>query len=171
MADLPKPQRIMKRLLILLLALMPFLASAQNYKQLGPVDVPDNYATKIDTKESKFPVQTYTISHMLASRGISVAVDVPPTYDFFIKTSSSVPAGTKAILHVGGVEYPLTAYYEAYGTVYIELELKHITHISFSGVQSIQFGNGVNETFNDIQQELWRRTAEKARDLVLEIYK
>ena len=32
MADLPKPQRIMKRLLILLLALMPLSALAQGYK-------------------------------------------------------------------------------------------------------------------------------------------
>ena len=178
MAHLSKPLCAMKRILILLLALMPVMMSGQGYKNLPKIEVPDTPATQINITEREFPVQTYTASHMLASRGINARVDIPPTYDLFMKTTGgkTMMVGTKAVLLIGGEEYQLRVTHAIADRVTIDVQLSLLTHMSFSGLQGIRFENSAGkvtheETFNDIQQELWRRTSEQIREIVMYIFK
>ena len=163
----------MKRIFILLLALMPFIAQAQNYKPLEPVDVPDFPTNNIDILEREFLTggTYYTASHCLATRSINLTLEYPPEIDIAIHLDSAPEQKFLAKLHIGGVNYLMWNVmvfddeYNGGKRVYIDIQKDHLKHIAVSGLQGITFmynGEVLQEiTYNDIEQELWRRTAEE----------
>ena len=174
MAHLSKQLRTMKRILILLLALMPVMVSAQGYKNLPKIEVPDYPANEIRVSKNRINTDSWNVSFALASKGMGVNFDLPFTYDMYFKTDKTMMVGTSAVLLVGGEEYPLSVTYASGQSTYIDITLKHITHISFSGLQGVIFKNSSGiitheKKFNEIEQELWRRTAEQTRELVVEM--
>ena len=165
MADLSKPLRIMKRILILLLALMPVMVGAQDFKPLESVEVPDFPTNQIKITEGSFPSPDYSATYMLRARGMNVYLGVPPHYELFLRIDGiSIPKGINAKLSMGGEEYWLATSFVSGNSVYIDIQGDHIKHIAVSGLQSIAFTNNGDmihlQAFNDIEQELWRRTAE-----------
>lgn len=163
----------MKRIIILLLALMPFIAQAQNYKPLPPVDVPDFPTNNININEREgLTGQTlYTASHFLAKRAFNLTLEYPPTIDMSLHIDTQINKDCLAKLYIGGANYLLWHIYifesELFNdyTIYIDIQKDHLKHIAVSGLQGITFllnGDVVHtEEYNDIEQELWRRTAEE----------
>ena len=158
----------MKRLLILLLALMPIMSWAQKYKPLGPVEVPDNYATNIKIREYEhlFGSTCYEASHSLASRGMNAIMGVPFTYELFIHLGENkIQENVIAKFYVGGEEYSFKPIISSYNILYIELQGSHLKHFAVSGIQKVFIHNYGKEVltldYNLIEQELWRRTAEE----------
>lgn len=156
----------MKRILILLLALMPFVAGAQDFKPLESVKVPDVPTNAIRITEGSFPSPDYSISHILGARGMNVYLGVPPQYELFLRVDgTAIQKGISARMYIGGEEYWLATSFVSGNSVYINIQGDHIKHIAVSGIQSIVFANNgdtiYSTSFNPIEQELWRRNAEE----------
>lgn len=163
----------MKRIIILLLALMPFIAQAQDYKPLPPVDVPDFPTNNIEISEREFITggTYYSASHCLATRSINLTLEYPPQIDIAFHLDNAPEQKCLAKLHIGGVNYLmwdisiLNDEYNGGKRVYIDIQKDHLKHIAVSGFQGVTFmynGEALHEVkHNDIEQELWRRTAEE----------
>lgn len=153
----------MKRILILLLALMPFKALGQNYKPLKQVDVPNTPATVVRVEETSY---RYTSSHIFGHRSINAYMGVPFEYDIQINIKDVIiPKDITANFHIGGQVYNLTVFFSELNYVSMSLLGDHIKHIAVSGIQKIVFhkyGDVIHtQEFNAVEQELWRRTAEE----------
>ena len=171
----------MKKILILLLALMPVIATAQQYKPLEPVEVPETYSTKIRVSQNELlsGEKYYSASHFLGQRGMTADFDVPADCDLTLVIEAEIKVGMTAVLSVGGRKYyPSVSYvaetsFEGFN-VYINLHQEHLKHIAVSGLQSITFRNNGDlvheEQFNAIEQELWRRTADELGRAAFIIY-
>lgn len=169
----------MKRLLTLAALLLCMSATAQTYKSknyvpLEPVDVPDIYSTTIHVKRNTRLSGDvyYWAAHYLGARSMSVDLSVPANCDIAISEEwpSNIAVRNTAKLSVGGVAYFLeVSYLESDNNkermLFIDLLEDHVRHISISGLQSITFldwGEVLYEvTYNPVEQELWRRTAEE----------
>ena len=166
MADLSKPLRTMKRILILLLALMPVIVSAQNFKPLESIEVPDFPTNEVRVSENQYMDGStyYNAFHQLAMRGMTASLGVPAMFDIYME-KINIPERCTAKMAIGGEEYFLPASLINNHAVYIDLKGLHVKHIAGSGLQSIIFlKNGEivhTQKFNDIEQELWRRTADE----------
>jgi hypothetical protein len=156
----------MKRILILLLALMPAMVGAQDFKPLESVEVPDFPTNEIRITESEYlgGGTYYTASYMLARRGMTASLGVPALFDIYMERLD-IPEQTTAKVSIGGEEYFLSASLINNNSVYIDIKGLHVKHIAVSGVQSMVFLNNGDivhtQDFNDIEQELWRRTADE----------
>lgn len=161
----------MKRIIILLLALIPVMAWAQNFKPLESVEVPDFPTNNIivDEKEYMDGSTYYSASHMFARRGMTASLGVPAFFDIYME-KLSIPEHTTAKASIGGEEYFLSASIVNDYAIYIGIKGLHIKHIAVSGLQSIVFiSNGDivhTEEFGKVEQELWRRTAEELANTV-----
>ena len=163
----------MKRILILLLALMPFIAQAQNYKPLPPVDVPDVITNIVHISDhvDQSGKTTYVGSHCLVKRSICLTLEYPPEIYIALLLDSAPSGRTLAKLHIGGDGLLMwnVAIFDDFAhegkRVLIDIQKDHLKHIAVSGLQGITFmynGEVLQEvTYNDIEQELWRRTAEE----------
>lgn len=160
----------MKRIaLFALFLLITAGLQGQEYKPLGKVDIPDHPATMIRLSKGASG-NTFSVGHCLNTRGISVDIGVPCLVDIFLKPEFPVPAGTITMCRIGGKAYPFSCYYATADRIYIEVLPEHIKHISVSGIQGIEYifkdDSRKNTEFNMIEQELWRRTAEKVYDII-----
>lgn len=163
----------MIRLASLLLALIPLLAAAQEYKPLEAVEVPDTWGNIINVQESEGVFSKHIrASHRFATRSIGVRLSAPPHYDLsLIIEGSPVQVDDYAKMEIGGSLYYLQVGYVNEGSTYIYMDAEHVKHIAVSGLQSITFLRNGDEVlsiaFNTIEQEMWRRTAE---DLKRNVY-
>lgn len=170
----------MRRLLTIAALLMCISASAQtykspNYKPLEPVDVPVTYSTAIHVKRNTYMSgeSYYWACHYLGARSMTVDLAVPANCDISIsqKWPSNIAVRNTAKLSIGGSEYFLNVSFIGNEndlgeqSLYIDLQEDHVRHIAVSGLQSISFmdwGEVLYEiTYNPVEQELWRRTAEE----------
>lgn len=172
MDDLSAPLRTMKRIIILLLALMPIVASAQDYKKLDSIEVPDYPGNEIYISKSTTLPAMHTAAYALATKGINATI-APENieYDFYFRIDDAIDyKGMTARLWIGGETYYKTVFYANENSVYIDLTSENIEHIAVSGLQGVDFLSGAYSSkhqFNDIEQELWRRTAEAITNLKL----
>lgn len=156
----------MKRIIILLLALIPVITWAQDFKPLEAVEVPDFPTNKISVDENEYMDGStyYNASHMLARRGMTASLGVPALFDIYME-KLDIPEHTTAKVSIGGEEYFLSASIVNNHAIYIRIKGLHIKHIAVSGLQSIVFihnGDIVHtQDFGKVEQELWRRTAEE----------
>lgn len=170
------PNRIfMKRIILMAIAaLFCVAAAAQDYKPLEPVDLGDNILrqTHFSKRELAKGFPTFSVSHLLATRGMN-AQPADKAFDMWIeKENAEIAEGCFAKLKVGGVTHQLRVDYVAGDgkSMYINLYERHLKHIAVSGIQSISFVSNktgkeiVNQEFNLIEQELWRRTAAELLD-------
>ena len=159
----------MKRLLILLLALMPVMVSAQKYKPLDPVEVPDEIWCRLQVDEREFPGGgTYYMSgHSLYTRTITAYMGVPFTYSLALQIRQpEIPIGITAKFFIGGEEYSFPVDFVSDDKrVYVDIMGAHVKHIAVSGIQKIVFhkyGDIVHtQEFSLVEQEMWRRTSEE----------
>lgn len=169
MADLSKSQFIMKRILILLLALIPIMVAGQNFKPLAPVEVPDFPTNNITVTENEFMGggTYYTAYHLMAQRQMNAYLGVPAQFDITYKVQGATfPERTTVKLLIGGDEYiKQVNFVSSNGNVSIPINGHHVKHIAVSGLQGIIYlDNGdviYQQEFNAIEQELWRRTADE----------
>ena len=172
MADLSKPLRIMKRILILLLALIPVMASAQDFKPLPPIELNDSPANIVNVSERQYMSggTYYLASHHFAQRGMTASLGVPASFDLFLQPETMVREGTTAKLHIGGDIYYKSVDFVSDKSIYIDIMGLHLQHIAVSGLQAITFlYNGdliYTLDFGEAEQELWRMTAEALCDEV-----
>lgn len=164
MAHLSKQLRTMKKFIILLLALIPIISGAQEFKPLKPLEVPDYPGNVISINESSFPPTTYTASYAIMTRGISATLGVPGEFDIFFKVDDADNYdGMTARLWIGGEQYYKQVFFTSAGKIYIDILGLHIKHMAVSGLQAVDFLNNGNlvlaHHFNEIEQELWRRAA------------
>ena len=82
----------MKKIFILLLALMPVIAGAQGYKNLPKIEVPDFPANEIRVSQNRINTDSWNVSFALASKGMGVNFDLPFTYDMYFKTDNTEKA-------------------------------------------------------------------------------
>ncbi|MBO7323461.1 MAG: hypothetical protein J6U51_07760 [Bacteroidales bacterium] len=160
----------MKRIFILFLALMPMMATAQNYKPLIPVDVPNQLGNIIKVQELTRTLSGatyYFSSHRVGTRGMTAEMGVPFVYDMNTQIKANgIEQGVTAKMFVGGEEYSMTVYWVSdKGDVYWDIMGTHIKHIAVSGIQKIVFHKYGNvfatQEYDAVEQELWRRTAEE----------
>ena len=170
----------MKRLLTIAALLVCLSANAQTYKSpsykpLEPVDVPVTSATAIEIYD--FPgydgTKMYFADHDHSSKSMMVDLSVPANCNlsFWEKGLENIAVGNTAKLSIGGVQYYLKVSFISDEKVsdetqyIIDLKEDHVRHIAVSGLQSITFmdwGEVLYEiTYNPVEQELWRRTAEE----------
>lgn len=159
----------MKKFALLFALLISCGMAAQNYKPLEPVEVPDYPTNIIRVSKNNYMSGDvyYTASHMLTMRSISADIS-PVNFDIHVKADNAVDlAKHQAVLKVGGVEYTKYVDFvsEINNGVYINILGDHVKHIAVSGLQEIVFkkqGQVTHTiTFNAIEQELWRRTADE----------
>ncbi|MBR6732165.1 MAG: hypothetical protein IKL91_05575 [Bacteroidales bacterium] len=158
----------MKRIIILLLASMPVITWAQDFKPLEAVEVPDFPTNNITVDENEYMGggTYYTAHHLLAQRSMNAYLGVPASFDISYKVKNvTIPERTTAKLLVGGEEYYMRVDFVYNGSVSIPINGQHIKHIAVSGLQGIVYiDNGdiiYKQDFNAIEQELWRRTADE----------
>ena len=157
----------MKRIIILLLALMPVITWAQDFKPLEAVEVPDFPTNNITVTEKEGIAGTYyTAYHLMAQRQMNAYLGVPASFDISYKVKNvTIPERTTAKLLVGGEEYYMRVDFVYNGNISIPVNGQHIKHIAVSGLQGIVYiANGdilYKQDFNAIEQELWRRTADE----------
>lgn len=143
--------------------------TAQDYKPLEKVEVPDYPTNKITISENTSLATGhtyYTAQHSLFTRTISAELGVPLICDLSIKiTEAEIPQGTTIKTSIGEENYYFTAGFVYEEKIYADIDKEHIKHIAVSGIQSMTFIlNGqviLVKNFNAIEQELWRRTAEE----------
>lgn len=141
--------------------------SAQPYKPLKPVEIEENYVTKVKvTRCTSLSGEVYYMaSHYMVQRYMTADLDVPANCSMIMPLVSNITEGMLAKLSVGGIDYYLTVDYISDDRFFIDLMQDHIRHIAVSGLQSITFldyGSVVNVIeFHISEQELWRRTAEQ----------
>lgn len=167
----------MRKILILLLALMPVMTTAQNYKPLEKVEVPDQWANKINIskQESFFSGTYYIASHHIGQRYMTANLKTPAYCTLAVlREDSPVTQGTTACFSVGGTKYYLKVALVSDKSICFDLQEDHIRHIAVSGIQSISYmknGEAIQyDEYNPIEQELWRRTAEELGKAAYIIY-
>lgn len=160
----------MKRIFILLLALLPMMASAQNFIPLESVTVPNELGNIIRVQELTRTLSGatyYFSSHRLGTRGMTAEMGVPFVYDMNTQIKANgIEQGITAKMFVGDKEYSMVVYWVSdKGDVYWDIVGEHIKHIAVSGVQKIVFHKYGNilatQEYDAVEQELWRRTAEE----------
>ena len=150
---------------------MPIMATAQNYKPLEPVDVPDNYATtiRVEEKENILGKTYYSSSFALGSKAITATMGVPFEYSLLVHLDKTkIPENKMARRYVGGVQYSFTPYISEFSNdciLNVDISGSHLKHFAISGIQKIFIHDCGDEIltieFNLVEQELWRRTAEE----------
>lgn len=177
----------MKRTSILLLAIIcSITALAQDHIKLEPIEIPDTYSNVVHFRVnesltgSSFYVKAF---HALGTRGINADYydfnNYVPAYSLSLllnKGGEAVKEKMVAKLSIGGQEYlKYVSFISSEGAdtfgatvdVYIDILDYHVKLMATCGLQSITFtknGDIVHtENFNPIEQELWRRTAERLK--------
>lgn len=151
-------------------ALICVAAFSQDYKPLEPVEVGDYPTTRVrfDCHQYATGHPYYTASHSIHTRGIS-ADTINDDYSIFLRVDQDIEQYTIAKINVGGRTYTMRVDFVANEQIYFNIQKEHIKHIAISGIQSIRYLDKrtyetiYTQEFNLIEQELWRRTADKLK--------
>ena len=153
------------------------MTTAQNYKPLEKVEVPDQWANKINIskQESFFSGTYYMASHHIGQRYMTANLKTPAYCTLAVlREDSPVTQGMTACFSVGGTKYYLKVALVSDKSICFDLQEDHIRHIAVSGIQSISYmknGEAIQyDEYNPIEQELWRRTAEELGKAAYIIY-
>lgn len=179
----------MRKVITLMSILISTCIYAQHVP-LKHIDVADNYATKIQLDNSynftntieicsaSFALASYKISHEKGVKypdqdynlwNISLRLDSDESAALKSKAKMQDGLGnlsvgiSKLLLVIGESKYNISTWYYSSDNNYLMIDVtKNIAeHISISGFQSIFVENHEVVPFNDIEQELWRRSAKE----------
>lgn len=182
------------RKFVFILALIISVNLHAQHAPLKHVDVPDNYATKINVDKSYNFTNTIdicTASFSLASKKIyhekgikypdldynswciSLRLDSEASTQLNDKAQMQDGLGnlsvgiSKITLIIGESKYSINTWYYAGDNKHLMIDInKNITeHISISGFQGLYVNDHLIVKFNDIEQELWRRAAKEVYSL------
>ena len=160
----------MKRFFILLLALLPIMATAQGYIPLESVEVPNqlgNIVKVLELQRTLSGATYYSSTYRVGTRGMTAELGVPFVYDMHTQVKAdNLEQEITAKMFIGGKEYSMVVYWVSnQGDVYWDIVGEHIKHIAVSGVQKILFHKYgkilATQEYDAVEQELWRRTAEE----------